>query len=130
MTQHKQVRLTDRDGRVAEVDELMAPLISALWKSGYTTQGSCQEQDGTTWPGDTRGAAWVGFASKAEAERFPRIAANGAIILAADPDDPGPDDEALGYTVESGAVAFPTRRLDDVTRRVRAAASVKPRRRR
>lgn len=115
MTKHRQVRLTASDGRVADVDELMASLISALWKSGYTTQGSCQEEDGTT--------AWIAFASKHEAEAFRSIAGNGAVHLEINLDDFGPDDEALGYTADTGAIAFPAKRIDDVTRRVQAAGA-------
>lgn len=58
MTAHPQVPLG-----MFEVDELMAPLLSALWQQGIQTVSSCQDQDGAA------GWAWIGFASTEDAEQ-------------------------------------------------------------
>jgi len=58
---HKQTRVAWQ-GREAEVDEELAPLILALWKAGIDTLMSCQE--------NRPGVAWICFPTARDAKHF------------------------------------------------------------
>jgi hypothetical protein len=60
-TRHKQVRV-EWDGRGADVDEDLAPLILALWRAGIDTMMSCQE--------NRPGIAWICFPTPLDAKMF------------------------------------------------------------
>ncbi len=60
-TLHKQVPI-QWEGRSAEVDEGIAPLILAIWKRGIDTVMSCQE--------NRPGVIWIMFASFVDAKWF------------------------------------------------------------
>jgi len=53
-------------GESVEIDEVMAPLIKAIWDAGIETMMCCQE----AWPG----LAWIEFTSVDEALKFLNIA--------------------------------------------------------
>ncbi len=61
MTEHKQV-VVEWQGRKAEVDEGLAPLILALWQRGIETVMSCQE--------NRPRVVWVMFRSPLDIKRF------------------------------------------------------------
>src|SRR5215469_241505 len=58
---HQQARVAWQ-GREAEVDEELAPLIQALWKAGIDTLLSCQE--------NRPGVAWICFPTARDAKNF------------------------------------------------------------
>src|SRR5688500_168585 len=58
---HTQV-LVEWQGRQAEVDEGIAPLVLACWQKGIDTVMSCQD--------DRPGVVWVMFPSSDDAKRF------------------------------------------------------------
>src|SRR5438874_8568503 len=99
-TEHPQVRIVDR-GRSAWVDEELAPLLLALWRRGFRTISSCQHEAGTlqAWEGLNIicGAAWIGFETRADAERF-HEQVQGSVIV-----EPNAEDyaEASGESVEA-----------------------------
>lgn len=62
-TRHRQVRVTRGDW-VADVDELLAPLIRGLWSAGIETVMSCQD----FVDGGRPGFAVVGFARIEDAQ--------------------------------------------------------------
>ena len=63
MTEHKQVTVHDpTSNAMIEVDELMAPLLEAIWSFGLITCNSCQE--------NKLGVMWIEFLSAEDAEAF------------------------------------------------------------
>ena len=64
---HPQVLVHVPDFEMAEIDEDLAPLIQALWRSGVRTYMSCQDNA-------PEGYAWICFPDAGEAERFMAIA--------------------------------------------------------
>jgi hypothetical protein len=60
-TIHRQVPVVWQ-GREAEVDEELAPLILALWKAGIATCNSCQE--------NRPGVVWIEFLTAFDAQEF------------------------------------------------------------
>src|SRR5262249_41909334 len=60
-TEHTQVPV-HWDGRSAEVDEDLAPLILALWQAGISTNACCQEGQ--------PGRAWIEFTTAQDALLF------------------------------------------------------------
>jgi len=67
--------------RFVHIDELLAPLIKAMWKAGIHTCECCQEVDyGGFWP-NREGKAWIGI------EDFKYFGVLTNIVLKADPDD-------------------------------------------
>jgi len=74
---HRQVRI-EHDGRSAEVDEAIAPMILALWRRGFATLASCENV--SEWPSVRHGlspdlaeAAYVTFTTGRELDRFVEI---------------------------------------------------------
>jgi hypothetical protein len=61
LPEHKQVPIA-WEGRYAEVDEDLAPLILSLWKVGIDTSNSCQE--------NLHDFAWVEFPTMVDAMKF------------------------------------------------------------
>lgn len=52
---HATVPVPAPDGDVVEIDEGVAPLIAAMWKNGWSTFNSCEDDGGWIWvemPGD------------------------------------------------------------------------------
>lgn len=66
MDEHLQVRI-EWEGRSADVDAGIAPLILACWRNGIDTLLSCEENQ--------PGVAWIMFAEPDDAKRFLDIAA-------------------------------------------------------
>lgn len=63
MTEHRQVAILDPTSKaMIEVDELMAPLLQAIWSQGIITSNSCQE--------NRPGVMWIEFFSAVDAEAF------------------------------------------------------------
>lgn len=63
MTEHRQVAILDPTSKaMIEVDELMAPLLQAIWSYGIITNNSCQE--------NRPGVMWIEFFSAGDAEAF------------------------------------------------------------
>lgn len=46
---HDTVALTAPDGEVVDIDEGIAPLVAALWRNGWTTFNSCEDERGWVW---------------------------------------------------------------------------------
>ena len=89
---HIQAPVTSEYGVHAHVDEGIAALIQACWRSGIPTQSSCQEDDPET------GEAYIGFAP-GQAERFV------AAATAEDLDDPSTF-EGLGWRMRGADTAL------------------------
>lgn len=92
-----------------EVDELLVPLTEALWRKGYRTVASCQDEHG-------KGKAWVGFETRQMAVAFRNeTRQHGARLIQvtkrafadALPDDP--------FRHGAVAVSFPTQNIDQIT---------------
>lgn len=52
---HATVPVAAPDGEMVEIDEGVAPLVAAMWKNGWTTFNSCEDDGGWIWvemPGD------------------------------------------------------------------------------
>jgi len=63
LTEHKQVTIQDPTSNAKiEVDEMMAPLLEAIWSFGLITCNSCQE--------NKPGIMWIEFLSAEDAEAF------------------------------------------------------------
>lgn len=82
MADHPQITL--QYGAVAiEVDEGIAPLILALWKSGITTSSSCQATVAPEGRGDGQ-YAYIGFGRASDAEKFLQLMLAPVVDLATD----------------------------------------------
>jgi len=88
MPLHQQVSI-EQDGRSAEVDEGLAPLILALWKRGFRTTTSCEAQNGTAVMDSKSGkvvpVAWIAFATLGEAEVFLQIVGEQGQLMTPEP---------------------------------------------
>src|SRR6266496_400562 len=79
---HPQVRIEHR-GASADVDEGIAPLVLALWRRGYRTNGSCEayQMDGVAY------GAYVGFPDAEQAETFRQVVGAEAQVMVVSPED-------------------------------------------
>jgi len=46
---HKTVPVPAPDGDMVEIDEGVAPLVAAMWRNGWTTYNSCEDDRGWIW---------------------------------------------------------------------------------
>jgi hypothetical protein len=121
LTYHTQSHIAGPDGREAEVDAALVPLVAALWRAGYDTAASCQDWGAAyrEMPAHTVGMAGVGFDSERDLRRFQNVVgASGSTIRTSDEDRA----VAVEGRASVGIVLFPASDITAVTRRVSAAA--------
>jgi len=127
ITYHAQAHITAPDGREADVDAALAPLIAALWQAGYQTTSSCEDWGAAyrDMPTHALGRAGVGFDSARDLRRFERLVGpSGTVIRTSDADRAVP----VEGRASAGIVLFPAAELAAVTGRVAATARGRHRR--
>lgn len=112
MTFHAQVHIAASDGRQADVDAAMAPLISVLWRAAYETASSCEDWGAAyrDMPAHTVGMAGVGFDSERDLRRFERVVGAGGMTIRTSDEDRA---VAAEGRASAGIVLFPAADLAD-----------------
>ena len=101
-------------GRAATVDQGLAALIFALWRLGFETISSCEDER-------TLRAAVIGFRTRRDAERFQAISGGSLVVPSLlDLAEASAASVEAGYSVPGMAgVAFATARIPAVLDAVR-----------
>jgi hypothetical protein len=113
---HAQATIEHEDQR-AEVDVGIAPLVLALWRSGFRTVSSCE-----AFP-PAGGKAYVAFDDPGQAERFRTVVGTAQVLAVSAEDVANAPQDDSGIPIGTVAVAFPPSRIPAIVKRLDPSAA-------